>query len=729
MSNRDKFTTPVSSTSKFISSIPRSSAYKRDSLAAELERDPQLSTAKRQQRTQAFSSHMSQASLERQLAAAQATKLELESKVREKELVIERLEGDRRWLAEREKEEREEKEREREELIDYKRKADGEIRSLRTTLQALREQHVDLEEEHSSLARSTTQVITAQKSQISTLTRQVSLLENELSEFKQLANERAQAFEELQAQFDDLSASQSSFTQVGGQEEDWAVVRQELHRQDQYMRELERANAKMTTELNTLRERHISLEVLKEQKRELERKVQGTEELREKVVKLEAELDAARKEREEWASSATEPTMPSNTPVSVTQSLSTLRLAHARLLEEHGSTVALLRHREQELEESQAREVQTQDALKELRSQVRTLKDRATRSEHKVALAQREINFLQAMVASFNAEEAAHGNVKEEEEITQPIRELEALVQVYKDTVSRLEHELQQARANPVTVEDSKGKQRLQDELEQERAVKQELEQRLKEVEEESEKHLEKIEELEQTLFELRGEIGAGRHIPPGTRVLCLRDNPAQQWEDLSRAAMDRLKSENEALLKRLKDLEESGARGSGGSASAEELVPRESYEVAVKEKTKLEDELKQKEKRLLRLQQVRYSVCPNPLVLIHRHARAQVFTAKSAEFREAIASILGVKLAFYPNGQVRVTSQYDLNAAFVFQPTGAGGEGMKMQLVAQGDGGPEELPQLMRYWVEQKQCIPGFLASITLQCYEKMERELEQHS
>lgn len=82
--------------------------------------DPQLSTAKRQQRTQAFSTHMSQASLERQLATAKAAKLELESKVREKELVIERLEGDRRWLAEREKEEREEKEREREEHQEYK---------------------------------------------------------------------------------------------------------------------------------------------------------------------------------------------------------------------------------------------------------------------------------------------------------------------------------------------------------------------------------------------------------------------------------------------------------------------------------------------------------------------------------------------------------------------------------------------------------------------------------
>ncbi|OJT05808.1 Spindle assembly checkpoint component mad1 [Trametes pubescens] len=727
MSNRDKFTTPVASSSRLLSSIARSSAIKRDSLAAELERgewqpcstrsailitlvDPQLSTAKRQQRTQAFSTHMSQASLERQLATAKAAKLELESKIREKELVIERLEGDRRLLAEREKEEREEKEREREEYQEYKRKTDGELKTLRASLQTLREQHLDLEEENSSIARSTSQTITAQKSRISILSGQVSLLEHEVAEFRRLAEERARAFEELQAQFDDLGASQSSFVQNGAQDEDWTVVREELHRQAKYMRQLETANAKMTTELNNLREKQTSVEVLKEQKRELERKVRGAEEMRDKVVKLEAELDAARKEREEWASSS-EIATPSKTPVSVTQSLSTLRLSHARLLEEHGSNMALLRHREQELEASQTRETSAQETIKDLRSEVRALKDIVTRSNHKISLAEREISFLQAMVASFNAEEAAHGDVKSEDERTQPLQELEALVKDYKATVAALEKELEDARSSPVVVEDKEARQQLLTEIEQERAAKVELEKQLKDVEEETEKHLEKIDELEQTLFELRGEIGAGRHLPPGTRVLCLKDNPAQQWEDLSKAAMDRLKNENEALMKRLKDLEDSGARSSGEGVSREDLVPRESYEVIAEEKTKLEHELKQREKRLLRLQ--------------------QVFAAKSHEFREAITSILGVKLVFHPNGQVRVTSQYDLNVVFVFQPTGTSGEGMKMQLVAKGDDGPEELPQLMHYWVDQEQCIPGLLASITLDCYErnKMEKERGQLS
>ncbi len=67
-------------------------------------------------------------------------------------------------------------------------------------------------------------------------------------------------------------------------------------------------------------------------------------------------------------------------------------------MEEHGSNVALLHHRDQELSELQTREAETQAMLAELRGEVRALKDSATRSEHKVTLAKREVSFLQAMV-------------------------------------------------------------------------------------------------------------------------------------------------------------------------------------------------------------------------------------------------------------------------------------------------------------------------------------------
>ena len=69
-------------------------------------------------------------------------------------------------------------------------------------------------------------------------------------------------------------------------------------------------------------------------------------------------------------------------------------------MEDHGSTLALLQHREQSLKELIERETAAQETIKKLRAEVRVLKDRATRSDHKVSLAEREVSFLKAMVVS-----------------------------------------------------------------------------------------------------------------------------------------------------------------------------------------------------------------------------------------------------------------------------------------------------------------------------------------
>ena len=124
----------------------------------------------------------------------------------------------------------------------------------------------------------------------------------------------------------------------------------------------------------------------------------------------------------------------------------------------------------------------------------------------------------------------------------------------------------------------------------------------LKEAEEEVEEGLAKIEELEQKLFDLGGEIGAGRQIPPGIRVLTFKDNPAQQEVDLRQATLDRLKSENEALLEKLATLEPSEH---GTVASSADFVPKESWEVIKTEKAQLISALEHKEKRIKRLQEV----------------------------------------------------------------------------------------------------------------------------
>jgi mitotic spindle assembly checkpoint protein MAD1 len=507
------------------------------------------------------------------------------------------------------------------------------------------------------------------------------------------------------------------------EESDMDVIREELRKQAEYHRILEGTNAKLTSEVTILRDRQTSVEVLREQNRGLEHKLQYMESLRDKVAQLEAELEASRAEREQWFVSSSfiyffastiplrasnHAQLPSSLPstpsknatpsISQTQTITQLRLQHASLLEEHGSTLASLRTLEStnaslnDLLSSSASEIE------KLKETAQELRNTTRKADTRTRLAEREVEFLQALVESYESEEAQKEDTKVDERNLARITELESLLSEYKSTLSSI------ATAPPSPSKPS------QETLDQLGGLRSELE----ECKKENTQHLETIDKLEQELFELSGEIAGGRHVPPGKRVLQLADNPEQQWFDLRQTIMDKLKEENSALLKRLHDLESSVASANTTTPSEssphdnEELVPRASYDVLQSSLTNLEQTLAQKEKRLKRLQ--------------------EVFTSKSGEFRDAIGSILGIRLAFYPNGQVRLTSVYDPNASFVFQHTsnndkgssGTSGNNVKMQLVAQGEGGPQDLPSMMRYWIENEQCLPGFMASITLECYEK---------
>ncbi|KAJ6610457.1 spindle assembly checkpoint component Mad1 [Mycena sp. CBHHK59/15] len=693
------------SSSRHMASVSRiSSAVKRDSFTAELERDPQLSSAKRQQRSQAFTSNLAHASLERQLVAAQTTKMELETKLREKDIMVEKLERDRRWFSDREQEEREEKERERAEHEEQTERKDNELRALRSSLTSLREELADLKDAHSTLSRSTAQTIASQKSQITTLTRQSTLLEDEVAQFKLIAQERSRTIDEIQVQFQDLSTS-SNNTAAEQENNDMVVVREELHRQAAYLRTLESTNAKLTSELTVLRERHVSVEVLREEKRGLERKLRTLEEMRARVVKLEAQVEAGRQERETWArnqqSAVPSTSTPSKTPVSVTHSLSALRLEHAQLLEDHGATVALLRSKEAELANAESRITDAQEAIEKLESQINTLNDKAYRCEQRTLLAEREVGFMKALVSSFSLEEANKEGVSMDDARTEQVQQLESLLEGYKSANLRLTQQLDEVvDREPVSITTER-----KQELEKERTARLQVQEALDAALSESKSQLEKIEQLEQELFELGGEIAGGRHVPPGVRILTLRDTPDMPLRDtpeLRQTMMDRLKEENAALIHRIGALQRGGARAEG-VPDGDHLVPKESWDAVCKERDDLLGVVKQKETRLKRLK--------------------EVFSSKAEEFKESIASLLGVKLAFFPSGQVRVTSLYDLSASFVFKPSSSSGAA-NMQLIAQGDGGPEDLPNLMAYWVGTEQCIPGFLASVTLELYDKCKNK-----
>ena len=308
-------------------------------------------------------------------------------------------------------------------MVDQKQRLDAAIRGLQTKMTALQEEHADLSDAHTSLSQSTSSTAVSLKSQIASVRAEQTTLQAALDESRALVGQHEATITSLRSQL--LSQSQEEPKPSMDEQEarDTAVVRDELHRQASYLRSLEKANVKLTREVTVLQENHASLEVVREEKRGLERKVWLLDEMRNKVVKLEAEVEAARKEREAWSEiiiyvtglgsdiqyssrASSHPQGPSSLssstsgapPVALTQQLAALRLEHANLLEGHGSTAALLRSREAELDATRTQVEKLTKTVVSLEEHIRTLDQKVLRRETRLAMADREIGFLQALV-------------------------------------------------------------------------------------------------------------------------------------------------------------------------------------------------------------------------------------------------------------------------------------------------------------------------------------------
>ena len=119
-------------------------------------------------------------------------------------------------------------------------------------------------------------------------------------EYRAIAEERDVTNQALQQKLNEAEVASDPTLKRHDEDENWSVIRDELHRQASYLRSLETTNAKLSAELGRYKDRHANLEVLREEKRALERKVLVVDGLREKVVSLEAQVEAARRERQEW---------------------------------------------------------------------------------------------------------------------------------------------------------------------------------------------------------------------------------------------------------------------------------------------------------------------------------------------------------------------------------------------------------------------------------------------
>jgi mitotic spindle assembly checkpoint protein MAD1 len=498
-----------------------------------------------------------------------------------------------------------------------------------------------------------------------------------------------------------------------GDEETLALVRKELSQQVEYIRKLEGLSREQGNELKGLRKMAKSVEVVEEEKRTLEAKVGMMEDLRRELSEAQLQRRILEDEKRSWTSylesEGPDGEATFDTPEQMAKAFLQERLERLSLVDKLGRVQP-----ESLVKDENIRVLEDEKA--NLQAEISTLRAAATaappaqaptdakaraRLERQKNLAVKEVEYLRAQMKTFEAEEAEFNSEQVDEEHSKRVHELESMLEKYRSELKTLHADLTSLESQPFAAPSqpilSSPKKRSREEEE-------EADERLGSLRRKLRTSQEDLEHSQRQAAILEAELKASatqlNHLKETsrTRVLELRSNPTADAEAIKLSTLRTLREENAALLAQVE-----------GKAPSGKVVPISTLAAARLTLDELKTTLQQTEKKSLRLK--------------------QIFTTKSLEFREAVASILGWKLDFMPNGRVKATS--------ILYPSHLDSDGDEQEnsITFDGENGTMkvsggvdsvfagEIRQAVEFWVEGRKEIPCFLAALTLEFYERTTR------
>jgi mitotic spindle assembly checkpoint protein MAD1 len=540
---------------------------------------------------------------------------------------------------------------------------------------------------------------------------QINSLQRSMHELEQEAQAREDALQQTQAQVMERDAQIARFEAEvlrlkaqGGDAETMAAIKRELTEQVQHIRKLEVTNRDQLVELKHLRAVNRAVEVVEEEKRSLQRKLDATD-------LLEAELEEARIQRQRlederlaWTSylrSASEGTdVEFDSPEALARALVQERLTSASRMDQIGALRAELLAQQNTVHSHETEKARLKAQLEEIKLSAATMtNDKARlRLDRQRALAVKEVEYLRAQLKTFDTEDETMQPEQFDQARAQRIQELEDLVDQYKTEVQSLHAELSSAEpsgaaATPQSLAGSKRARSESDDADEQLG---QLNRKNRKLQEETSSLQTQIALLEKDLTATREQLKAAKQ-QSSTRILSLRSNPTSDHEKIKRSTLDALQKENKDLLAILRSKQDADP--------SVPLIPTSVLSAMEREIAAAKAETASAQKSARRLK--------------------EVWGSKSHEFKEAIFSTLGWTVTFIPNGKMRVEStfypsQTDENEnSIVFD-----GERGTMKV----GGGPKSafarrISDQIGFWVREKGCIPGFLAALTLEFYEEHTR------
>ena len=591
------------------------------------------------------------------------------------------------------------------EVAEIRDSASNEKAALERRLREVEENKRLLEEEVEDIKSEIEQNLRTVQRNASELESKNQVLQSNVEQLQEDSDRREQVLQEVQAQLAErntangaLEAEVLRLKAQTGDADTLGIIKRELSEQVTHIRKLEVTNREQAAELKHFRRLHKSVEVVEEEKRSLQRRLEGMERLDIELAEARMQRQRLEDERLAWTAylqsqAGADGQLEFDSPEDLARALVAERLQTATLIERIGGLEPELVEKDKAIEALEAEKLRLSEQVDKLQaSSGGSSNNKAqVRLERQRDLAIKEAEYLRAQLKTYDTEDTTFQPEIVDEAKQKRIQDLEDMVKQYRQEVQSLHGELATCERVAPNEAATTGSKRPREEFEDSERIGQLIRKNRKLQDEKI--SLQTSTKLLQKELSVAQERLTAAKLHSKTRVLSLRSNPTSDFEAIKIADVKALRKENADLLLQLQ------------GHTALNTVPLSALEASQRATLDAQTALSSEKKRNDRLM--------------------KVWGAKSAEFRQLVISLLGWDVVFMKDGKMRVTSffypsQGEDENSIVFD-----GERGTMKI----SGGPDsafavKIGDQIRFWVKERGSIPCFLAALTLEFYEEANRD-----
>lgn len=565
------------------------------------------------------------------------------------------------------------------------------LRTAQEECRAAKEESEEVQTEFEGLSRQHTHQLQEIESKHATLQKTLRDLRDDLANKESALYTTQERLSQRETETGQLESEILRLKAQTGDADTIAVIKRELSEQVSHIRKLESTNREQNAELKHFRRVHKAVEVVEEEKRALENRVSVMGVIEKNLREAQLQRQILEDERRSWTSYLESEGGTGkdefDSPEGMARALVRGRVENASLLQKVGAVQPELLEKDEIIKSLEEERSKIYSEMEKLRISGGSSNDSRAkiRLERQRALAVKEVDLLREQLRTFDSEEQTYHSENQFDTIkSQRIADLEALVDQYRTEIQTLHTELSTLEDRAPAAPQSPLKRPREEDAD---------DHQLGQLSRKNRKLQDALSSLQSTYALLQTEHAAlqsqlsSLQQSAKTRILSLRSNPSDDFEAIKLSTLSTLRQENKDLLAQLENRHD---------AAATKLVPQSTLENLRLEMQDLEQQIRDKEKRMLRLK--------------------EIFGKKSLEFREAVFSLLGWKTDFRPNGKVALSLNTGNEGDEVDECIIFDGENGTMKIA----GGPDsafalQIRPLIKQWVEGRRYIPGLMAGIIL--------------